>query len=637
MIVKNKILITLFFCLFSATFAAAQDKPVIRVYIATETTVIDGKKYYLHTVEKGQTLYALSVAYDVSVNDIIEINAIEDNIISIGQVLKIPKIKPTRETKPDAVLFDEHKVEAGETLFSLSQLYDTPIEIIEKYNPVLVSGLKAGQIILIPKKIKTEDEVEKVEALRSAHDSLIDAKIAKDYFIHVVQRRETLFSISQKFNVSQQEIINLNPGAEDGIRVRQELKIPQQIRLDREMDFVDVQAADTLVMDEKTPPTYFSPCETLDPKRKIRIALLMPLYLDEVDDITTNFTTTRYQRQRHQRINAFTYLQFYQGFMLALDSLKKAGLQAEVYVFDLDNNVSLAHDIIKKEEMRSADLIIGPFHNEPFAIVADFAKQNSIHIINPVVSSGNLIVSNGHLINVAMTASTQLEQFVRHIKSKHHDKNIILVHNNTNNERNILNIFESYWNSIETQPSGLSFHKVAYNINGLAGVRQKIKADQENLILCINTNEAFVSNFLRLLNTLIDHKDKENNNISLYGLPSWQNYGNLEISYLQNLNYRYFSTAFVDYNEINTINFIKKFRDKYAIEPNDFAFMGYDMAMYFSYSFYNYGKDFTNCINDIPVKTLRSAYEFRYNNSTNAFENTYLNFLRYKDYELIKE
>src|SRR5690606_11498858 len=51
-----------------------------------------------------------------------------------------------------------HKVKRGETLYSISQAYDVPVESIEKANPILVAGLKTNMELIVPVKVTRLDE-----------------------------------------------------------------------------------------------------------------------------------------------------------------------------------------------------------------------------------------------------------------------------------------------------------------------------------------------------------------------------------------------------------------------------------------------------------------------------------------------
>ena len=631
----------LFIIIIGSSLLYAQE-PVIRVFVSEKIELIDGRRFYLHTVEKGQTLYSIAVAYNRPLESIAKENNIVNNIISVGQTLKIPVDVSVAEPSDPEKQKDKqqifHDVKKGETLYGISKKYSVSIKELERLNPFLKDGLKAGQRLVIS---EADIKAEVIEPIEEQLDS------SDEYIIHIVQKKETLYSISNFYSVPVEDIIALNPDAEKGIRPKQNLKIPTMVK---ETKPEVIQEVVVEVVSKPISDKYLDiACPSVETKKTLHIALLIPLYLNEVADINIEFSSHVYRTQNNE-YNAFNYIKFYQAFMLAVDSLKKNNLSANIYVYDVTDNIQDARNIIGKPELKNADLIIGPFYDEPFKVVANFAKDKAIKIINPYIFETSTLASKSNLINIAMSPDLQIERYVAHLIKNHRDKNIIIAHNNTGYELNIFSIFKKHWENIASRDSMyFNYTEVVYNRDGLTGIINNIKKNKINLVLSFSNNEAFISNFIRKLSE-IQKPDKTDDNtpneetaneelgtIVLYGLPSWQKYNNLELAYLQNLNYHYFSTSFVDYTHENTVEFVKQFRDKYKSEPDVNAFMGYDIAMYFLYALNEYGNNFQECINSIPVKLINSGYHFRFNSTTNSYDNTYLNFLKFNNYVLEKE
>jgi LysM repeat protein/ABC-type branched-subunit amino acid transport system substrate-binding protein len=128
---------------------------------SNKTQVIDGKKYYMHTVEKGQTLYQISKIYGLDVNDIVLENPEAIDGIKPGQVIKVPLAKPSKQSdKPaemDTIKYLYHKVDPGQTVYAISRTYAITVETIESLNPGAKAGLKAGQLVRLPKNPATQE------------------------------------------------------------------------------------------------------------------------------------------------------------------------------------------------------------------------------------------------------------------------------------------------------------------------------------------------------------------------------------------------------------------------------------------------------------------------------------------------
>ena len=607
--------------------ATAQENTVIRVFVSEKVETINGKKFFLHTVEKGQTLYSIAIAYNKPLSAIAKENNIENNVISVGQILRIPvEVDASELSNPDNTSPKEnitHEVKKGETMFGISKKYNVPVADLEKMNPFLKDGLKIGQTIIIAQNTKKAELVEPV-------DNSSKTDTTKPYIIHIVQKKETLFSISNQYVVPVKDIIALNPGSENGIKPKQNLKIPTSVKFDFEVPKKVGKEVIVKIPKDTIPQVIKnSKCTPDKQKRTLQVALLIPLYLNEVSDINTDFASHSYQTSR-KNIKSFTFIQFYQGFMIALDSLKKTGVSVNLHIYDVTNDPQAARNFIGKAEMKKLDIIVGPFFIEPFNIVAHFAQDNDIKIINPLISETKSLPSNSNLFNIAMSADLQLEGYVNYLYKQHADKNIILVHNNSANELSILKMFKSHWKSIvKADSNNFKYSEVIYNQAGLTGILNNIKSGKTNFILCFSNSEAFISNFIRKISEI-----QKEDNIALFGLPSWQKFNNIELSYLQTLDYHYFATDYVKYSDPVTKNFIKKFRDVYAIEPDNNAFSGYDIALFFLSAINNYGNNFTKCINNIEFHPVTYGYYFKYNNSTKSFDNTRLAFLKYINFAI---
>lgn len=108
----------------------------------------EGEKYFvMHKVIAGQTLYSLSRRYGTSVTDIKNKNAELANGLQVGQTILIPYNKPVNEANPTSA--SSHVVKTGETLFSISRLYNVNVEDIKKLNGLTSNELSIGQTLKI--------------------------------------------------------------------------------------------------------------------------------------------------------------------------------------------------------------------------------------------------------------------------------------------------------------------------------------------------------------------------------------------------------------------------------------------------------------------------------------------------------
>jgi LysM repeat protein len=120
--------------------------------------------------------------------------------------------------KKDGKVFILHKVEPKETFYSISKRYAVTVDDIKKYNQEAAAGLKIGQTIMVPTKVKMAS-VQKEETRKNSPES-------RGPKTHNVVPKETLFSISKKYNVSIDELKNANPEIASGLKIGQVITIP---------------------------------------------------------------------------------------------------------------------------------------------------------------------------------------------------------------------------------------------------------------------------------------------------------------------------------------------------------------------------------------------------------------------------
>ena len=166
----------------------------------------------MHTVTQGQGLYSISRMYGVTEDEIIRLNPGSEKVIRAGEQLKIPSKKTTASGK-------FHTIQKGETLYRLSVENRISVKELCDANPGLsVENFKIGQVITIP---APSDEDPLASTLEQAGDDTpqeikaavqtIQADTATIKNTHVVKKRETIFRITRTYGITQEEFLEANP------------------------------------------------------------------------------------------------------------------------------------------------------------------------------------------------------------------------------------------------------------------------------------------------------------------------------------------------------------------------------------------------------------------------------------------
>ena len=136
-----------------------------------------------YTVKKGDSLYSIANKYNTTVEELKRINNLTSNALSIGQVLKLPSDKPNKiEQEKNTITYT---VQKGDSLYSIARKYSTTIDKIKDLNNLTTNLLSIGQVLLIPTNTNLETT-------------------------YTVQKGDSLYSIAKKYNTTVDKLKQLN-------------------------------------------------------------------------------------------------------------------------------------------------------------------------------------------------------------------------------------------------------------------------------------------------------------------------------------------------------------------------------------------------------------------------------------------
>ena len=594
-------IIALVFLIASSSFAQKKAESDGK---SSKTTVVAGVKYYLHTVEKGQTLFAIAKIYARSVNDLVIENPEAIDGIKPGQVLKIPfdKSKPREEASHaketpsiDSSKYSFHKVEKGQTLYSISKQYKVTEEKIKAANPDITDGIKIGQTLKIPVEKTKKETPPKEKEVAVKEKTTKEEKTAKEEKAPADKKEK---KEKKEKGVKQEEVTTG--------KVQTAEEKPKEVK------------KDTIV-----PSIYKSKI-----KSEYNIAFFLPFHADEANAIDIDKLLSG-EEQLSNKSNVA--LSFFEGAMIAIDSLKKQKLNAKIYVYDIDDKDSAnVVNLLKKPELTKMDLMIGPLYGSGFIPVSKFAKENNIPIVSPFIQINKILFNNPFVCKVIPSTTLQVEQMAHYVVDSFGKQNIILVDNSNTRESSFFNAFKNTANT-RLQAAGLSANDSVKLAKGLGGVEAMLSSNKTNVVVLPSTNQPYVTEFIRGLR---GKRDKFK--IVLFGLQNWTSYDNLDFEYLNDLSLHIAANTFIDYSNPATVSFINKYRTTYKTEPEMYVYQGFDIAYYFISELQKNGTGFLKTISEHKFHGIEADYDFKQFPSDSGFENKFVHILKYKEYKLEK-
>ena len=180
-----------------------------------------------HTVTQGQTLYSISKIYNTTVDEIIKFNPGSAEKLSIGQKLIIPS-NSNNNSKPEAKENRNgktHTIQKGETLYRLSKMYNVTTDELCAANPGLsINNFRTGEVIIIP----TKEQPKKEETVRLDVPQKEEEKLPVIVGTHKVQRKENIDIICEMYNITREDLIKVNPTLkEQKLKRKMVLNIPE--------------------------------------------------------------------------------------------------------------------------------------------------------------------------------------------------------------------------------------------------------------------------------------------------------------------------------------------------------------------------------------------------------------------------
>jgi LysM repeat protein len=618
--IKNiffKTTLSLLLCLFSVIINA-QTK-------STDVKTIGGKKYYIHKVEKGQSLYAISKIYGIDVNSVLAENDDAIDGLKNGQELKIPfqSLLPKQAVAIDTNKYIYHKVVKGETVYSITKKYKIDEKKFVSYNPTINSGLKEGDYVIIAEKKKSNNVV-----IHIAPSSNSTVAVASESY--TVQQGETLYGISKKLNVSQEDLLKWNPAVKEGISTGQVLKINSGKVISQASIVTSTAIIPTSIVASSTIIPMSTELAVISKAKKAsyNIGLILPFKLVESESI--NIDELARLKASFPQTQSLA-LDFYFGFKKAVDSLVSKDFEVNIHLFDIDERDSAKVEAIcKSGEFKLLDAVFGPLNAGVFKLVSGHTKNLGIPIISPVIQQNKILFNNPLVSKVNPSQYTLIEGLADYcIDSLLASSNSIIV-SATKKDQSYVNAFKSRYNSY-LLTHGKSVKDSITEVKGISGVKNAYVSGKKNVIILLTNNQVFLQDFITQLYAFSDKKD-----IALVGFNNVSAIDNLDQDYLNALQFHFATSNYVDFHDSTIRQLTYQYQEVYTADPSDYFFQGFDIAMYYLSNLKNQGPDFFLNLEKYPKDGVSTRFKFVRPDNETGFENRAVYIFKYSNYKLRK-
>jgi LysM repeat protein len=588
-----------------------------------------------YTIKKGETLISISKQFNIPIETIKKNNPEIKNEVKVNQIIRIPN--PPSQTKTveqipikkelvDKIDFTLHEVEQGETFYSFQRRYGITKEQLIELNPTLQNGMQVGETIKVPINQNKNDEIK-------------DAKNA--YFEHIVEPGQTVYSITNQYNLKSEDLLEINPELKErGLISGETIFIPKTSdQVSEKTISIKNQMNDGTDMAAKKITKTYSKKELPNLNHDtIRITMFLPLFLNK--NLSLNSTTSDVEKsadtdstlssesnnnqeytnnnsERSLNEQSRNFLSFYEGFLIALDTMKKTGINIRLDLYDDRNEQKVVDSVLRHTDLVNSDLIIGPVEVKIQKNISAFSYKNQIPMVSPFLSDDDYALANPFYFQIKPTRDYILRKTADFIAKEYSGKNIIILKPDSYEQIKGADMVETVrdkvkYYALKKNASQNNFTIISINEGGNQGywsVKNSLKPDVENIVFIPPSNnrrqrEAILSKAINSLYVLSDEFK-----ITLVGMSEYPSFKSINIEYFHKLNMHFVSPNFIDYNDQEVKLFINNYRKMFLTEPNQYSYRGYDVAKFYLEAYRQNGRNFINKITTLNTNTLQINFK----------------------------
>lgn len=484
------------------------------------------KKYVSYKVKEGETMKKIAKRYDLKTRELLQLNPGVDRKPEANTVIIVPNIKLNNKVET-TLNANAYKVRAKETIYGISKQFGITVDDLIAANPALKNGLKKGMYLTIP-------------------PATIKADANAGFVLHKVVKDDTLYNLKKRYDVSEEELFQLNPQLENGLKLGMVLRIEP------------ISESDDEVFDSRG---YLN--DNFNTRKQINVAVMLPYYTNKVEQVEN---IERYLKNENSLLSIV--LESHMGIDMAIDSLRKQGVDVKVKYFDTENSGSKLQRILNTNNFNNTDLVIGPMF---FDKAHWLSKKIDVPVVSPVYSKKQNSLNSANLIKSAPNDIILEERLVNYLREEYDDEKIIIVTDKSADANTqvlrMMAALNQFSNKVE----------VVYlpNNNGSSSnFNEKFVANEEHWVIFASNNEETKSVAINYLEVLGNQFEIQL--FSPFNEDKFSNDNNSNV--LGMLEFTYPTYQFINDQSTDVKQFFSAFKAKNHGYPSKYAIRAFDVA-----------------------------------------------------------
>ena len=499
--------------------------------------------YAYYVSQPKDTLYAIAKKYHNSESELLRLNPFLKEGLKIGQAIKYIKrsvsvaeitevatvIDTPVNTLIDTDKYEVHTIVKGDNFFNLEKRFGWTKDEFIAFNPTMLEGVQLGQQIIVGEKNKplTIDEIEK-----------------ENFLMHTVEKGDTFFNLKQRYSVSDDELIGLNPTLLEGLKLGMELKI-------RELSEIS---------------TFFLEEENIL-KEHLNVVLMLPFNVNKKLSFDGKSKSSKI-------LNIAT--DYYMGAKIAIDSLREKGIFVNLNVFDTENSGVKIQEIASRHNFEETDVVIGPLF---LSNAHNLAKRINAPVVAPMFSSKyqySLYATN--LIKAASGKKMLEDALIHYIKQHYKGENIIVIGDNSKKTQStILRVVKE----LKTMDDVIEVAVVRPETEGYIKKRKilnHVSKTKNNWIILLGDEYLTLGDAVNTVGAIPLEEDEKEPKVRLFAISKNKGFDRVDNNSLGKLAFTFAASEYTDVITENTLNFARKYREQNHTAPSKYAMRGFDVT-----------------------------------------------------------
>ena len=578
----------------------------------------DSVNWINHIVSKGETSYGIAKKYKIDLNYFFNINPYATNGINKGDTLKIPTISHyinSIKKKSDSSFYKSHIVLNGETLWSIAKFYSVKVDDIKSLNRLNNNELNPSQLLYIPNSYS--DTINIVNPIfRNPTHPLLET--CDTLIIHKVKKKETLYGISNKYNISIDKLLKFNDNIRDkGLQKDQMLRVIKKVKN---------CSQDTALMNEKLLNLKY---KKLDSKN-LNVSVILPLNLEVFDTISKNCTDPSLCPLP---INTLKSLKILNGYMLAFEKLKYKGYNLEISIFDSKNDTLQTKTIIRDSNFQKSNLILGPIIPKNIKLVRTFSRSNNVSLITYSDIPNKALFKFPNMFKFYPSNATQIKTLAYYFKESKENYNYIILSNKESSKSlSYAKVFvESFNDTLILEDSTLIFDSLKYSVvsrgDDFKSIESQLSLTDTNVFIIADTDIPFMTFVFNKLIEFSNSHDIYNYDFIIAGYEELILLNTIDDLYKNKFNLHFVSKGLIDFQSENVANFISDFQKLHGMNPDEVSVKAFDLVL----SIFNHRYPHLNS-STTKYKGLYNNVDFKKIGDDSGYENKSVKIYRFKNY-----